>query len=223
MSRRENIKIGIDILLCLLFVFCMGIHLWSTLAHEIAGTAMLVLLLVHNILNRQWYSSLGSGRYNAMRFLLSSLVMLVLIFFAVMAYSSEVISRYIFAGLPDWGSPAQAHRLHLWGAYWGMVLLSLHIGVHWQKFIRWGDLSGVLRLGSWSGLAARLAGAVIAIYGGYVFVDRQCLDYLLLQSQFAMFSNAESAVRFYVDYIAMLGTGIFAAHYLAKLVRKIGR
>ena len=47
--HKENIKNLVDMALFLLFVFCMGMHLWSTLAHEIAGTAMLILLVVHNI------------------------------------------------------------------------------------------------------------------------------------------------------------------------------
>lgn len=94
--HKENIKNLVDMALFLLFVFCMGMHLWSTLAHEIAGTAMLILLVVHNILNRKWYSSLSKGRYNAMRILLSLLVVLVLAVFLLMTYSSEVISRYVF-------------------------------------------------------------------------------------------------------------------------------
>ncbi len=221
--HKENIKNLVDMALFLLFVFCMGMHLWSTLAHEIAGTAMLILLVVHNILNRKWYSSLSKGRYNAMRILLSVLVVLVLAVFLLMTYSSEVISHYVFVFLPNFGSPAQAHRLHLWGAYWGMVLISLHIGVHWQKFIRLGDLSSVLGVGRWMGIVAKLAGIGIAIYGVYTFVDSQCLDYLLLRNQFAMFNNNESALKFYLDYIAMLGTGIFIAHYCSKVLRKLGR
>ena len=221
--HKEHIKNLVDMALFLLFVFCMGIHLWSTLAHEIAGAAMLILLVVHNILNRKWYSSLGRGRYNAMRILLSLLVVLVLAVFLLMAYSSEVISRYVFVFLPDFGSPAQAHRLHLWGAYWGMMLISLHIGVHWQKFIRLGDLSSMLTAGSWMGVAAKLAGIGIAIYGCYIFMDRQCLDYLLIKNQFAMFKNNESALSFYTDYVAMMGAGIFVAHYLTKLLKMAGR
>lgn len=221
--HKENIKNLVDMALFLLFVFCMGMHLWSTLAHEIAGTAMLILLFVHNILNRKWYSSLSKGRYNAMRILLSLLVVLVLAVFLLMTYSSEVISRYVFVFLLDFGSPAQAHRLHLWGAYWGMVLISLHIGVHWQKFIRLGDLSSVLRLGSWAGIGAKVVGIAIAVYGGYVFMDRQCLDYLLLRNQFAMFSNNDGVVKFYLDYIAMMGTGIFITHYFLRFLKKSGR
>ena len=221
--HKEHIKNLVDMALFLLFVFCMGMHLWSTLAHEIAGTAMLILLVVHNVLNRKWYSSLSRGRYNAMRILLSLLVVLVLAVFLLMAYSSEVISRYVFVFLPDFGSPAQAHRLHLWGAYWGMMLISLHIGVHWQKFIRLGDLSSVLTVSRWLGVAAKLAGIGIAIYGCYIFIDRECLDYLLMRSQFAMFNNNESTLSFYTDYVAMMGAGIFVAHYLTKLLKKAGR
>lgn len=221
--HKENIKNLVDMALFLLFVFCMGIHLWSTLAHEIAGTAMLILLVAHNILNRKWYSSLSKGRYNAMRILLSVLVVLVLAVFLLMTYSSEVISRYVFTFLPDFGSPAQAHRLHLWGAYWGMVLISLHIGVHWQKFIRLGDVSNIVMGGRWLGILAKLIAILIAGYGAYIFMARDCLEYILFRTQFAVFYNNESTLSFYTDYMAMMSTGVFVAHYLSKLLKKAGR
>ena len=81
----------------------------------------------------------------------------------------------------------------------------------------------MLTAGRWLGVVAKLAGIGIAIYGVYIFIDRQCLDYLLMRNQFAMFNNNESAFEFYFDYIAMMGTGIFIAHYFSKLVKKNGR
>ena len=81
----------------------------------------------------------------------------------------------------------------------------------------------MLGVGRWLGFAGKLAGIGIAIYGAYIFVERQCLDYLLMMNQFAMFNNKESALGFYFDYIAMIGTGVFIAHYFSKLVRKLGR
>ena len=222
MSSRENLKIAVDIALFLLLVFCMGFHLWGMLAHEIAGTAMLALLIVHNLLNRHWYKSILRGRYSAVRLWLSVLVLMVLAAGLALAYSSEIISKYVFAFLPDWGSQAQAHRLHLWAAYWGMMLMSLHLGLHWSKFMRLGDFSGVVLHGKWLGIAAKIAAFGIAAYGAYAFVARSCLDYLLFRSVFFMFDRTETAGGFYVDYLCIMGAGIFVSHYLAKALRKIG-
>ena len=81
----------------------------------------------------------------------------------------------------------------------------------------------MLTAGRWMGVVAKLAGIGIAIYGCYIFMDRQCLDYLLMRNQFAMFNNNESALSFYTDYVAMMGAGIFVAHYLTKLLKMAGR
>lgn len=222
MSSREKLKISVDIALLLLLVFCMGFHLWGMLAHEIAGTAMLALLIVHNILNRQWYKAIFRGRYGAMRLWLSVLVLLLLAAGLALAYSSEIISKYVFAFLPDWGSQALAHRLHLWAAYWGMLLMSLHLGLHWGKFVHLGDFSGAVLHGKWLGIAAKIAALGIAVYGVYAFIARSCLDYLLFRSAFFMFDRTETAGGFYVDYLCMMGAGIFISHYLARALRKIG-
>lgn len=218
MNSREKTKIAVDIALFLLLVFCMGFHLWGLLAHEIAGAAMLVLLIVHNILNRRWYTTLFKGRYNAMRFCLSILVVMLLAAALVLAYSSEIISKYVFAFLPYLGNPAQAHRLHLWAAYWSLLLMSLHIGMHWSKFIRLGDFSGMVLHGKWLGILEKMAACGIAMYGAYAFMARSCLDYLLFRSVFFMFDRTDTALGFYVDYICIMGAGIFIAHYLAKVL-----
>lgn len=181
---------------------------------------MLVLLIVHNILNRRWYTTLFKGRYNAMRLFLSILVVMVLAAVLVLAYSSEIISQYVFTFLPYWGSPAQAHCLHLWAAYWGLLLMSLHIGLHWNKFIRLGDFSSMVLHGKWLGILAKIAGCGIAVYGAYAFMARSCLDYLLFRSAFFMFDRTDTALGFYVDYFCIVGAGIFISHYLAKALRR---
>lgn len=64
-------------------------------------------------------------------------------------------------------------------------------------------------------------GAGIAIYGLVVFIQRDLLTYMLLQTQFVFLDFGESIPLFYLDYLAMMGAFIFLAYYISKLLRKI--
>lgn len=64
-------------------------------------------------------------------------------------------------------------------------------------------------------------GTAISLYGIAVFIRRDFLTYLLLKSEFVFLDYGESIALFYIDYFALMGLCIFAAHYLSKLLRKV--
>ena len=66
------------------------------------------------------------------------------------------------------------------------------------------------------------AGAVIAVYGLFAFVSRDLLTYMFLRTQFVFMDFSEPAILFYLDYLAMMGFFIFAAHYLSKGLKRSG-
>ncbi len=61
----------------------------------------------------------------------------VLVFVSMLAlmYSGIVMSRYVFDVLPISGGMVLARRLHILGSYWGFLLMSVHLGLHWNMFI----------------------------------------------------------------------------------------
>lgn len=135
MKQAVIAKIIVDMLMTLLLLFLMGYQLWGEVAHEWAGAGMLVLFLVHHILNRGWYKSLFKGRYTSMRVFQVLVDMLLLAATAAQMYSGIVMSHYAFAFLPLDGKMALARRLHILGSYWGFILMSVHLGMHWNLFL----------------------------------------------------------------------------------------
>ncbi len=114
----------------------MGYHLWGDVLHEWwVGAGMLLLFLAHHILNGHWYKALGKGKYSAMRIVTLCVDTLVLVAMLAQMYSGIVMSRYVFDFLPSGGGMALARRLHILGAYWGYILLSLHLGLHWNMIL----------------------------------------------------------------------------------------
>ncbi len=135
MKKAAIAKIIVDVLMTLALLFSMGYQLWGKTAHEWSGAGMLVLFLAHHILNRSWYKNLFKGRFTPMRIFQICVVILLLIAMLAQMYSGMAMSRHVFAFLPIDGGMALARRLHILGAYWGFILMSIHLGLHWNLFL----------------------------------------------------------------------------------------
>lgn len=184
---------------------------------------MLVLFLAHHILNRGWYKSLFKGRYTPRRVVQICADTLLLITMLAQMYSGIVMSRHVFAFLPIDGGMALARRLHILGAYWGFILMSVHLGLHWNMFLGMArKRTGMTAPSKPRNLLLFLIGLLIAVYGAFVFIDRDFPTYLFLQSEFVFLDYGEPLWSFYLDYISLMGLWVFLAHYLSKRVRKLG-
>lgn len=223
MKPTAIIKIIVDVLMTLALLFLMGYQLWGEAAHEWAGAGMLVLFLAHHILNRGWYKSLFKGRYTPRRVVQICADTLLLITMLAQMYSGIVMSRHVFAFLPIDGGMALARRLHILGAYWGFILMSVHLGLHWNMFLGMArKRTGMTAPSKPRSLVLLLIGLLIAVYGAFVFIDRDFPTYLFLQSEFVFLDYGEPIWSFYLDYISLMGLWVFLAHYLSKGVRKLG-
>lgn len=222
MKPKATIKIIIDILMTAALLFLMGYQLWGDTAHEIVGAGLFLLFIVHHILNRNFYKNLFRGKYTPMRilqFVMDGLVLAVMIMLMV---SGITMSRHVFAFLPIHGGMAMARRLHILGSYWGFILMSMHLGLHWNQI--WGMLrkiAGVKKTSKIRTVFCFAVGLLISGYGGGVLVKRDFPTYLFLKTEFVFLDYSESPILFYLDYLAFMWLCIFVAHYFAKLCRKI--
>ena len=202
-----------------LLMLLMAFELIGREAHEWIGTGMFVLFVVHHVLNRKWTAHLLKGKYTPIRVLQTTLAVLVLLCILSSVVSGVVLSRYVFSFLPIEGGRSWARTLHMIGAYWGFVLMSLHLGIHWNMMLGMaGKASG--RPSAVRRRILRILGAVIAVYGLYAFVKRGIGSYMLLQNLFVFFDFEEPLILFYIDYIAVMGLFIWIGHYLAQLLRR---
>lgn len=221
MKPKAIIKLSVDALMTLALLFLMGYHLWGEELHEWVGAGMLLLFIAHHILNGYWYKTLFKGKYNALRILTLCTTSLVLVSMLAQMYSGIVISRYVFDFLPFGGGMSLARWLHILGAYWGFLLMSLHLGLHWNMIL--GMFRKATRIKSSSkvrSIIAFIVGLVIAGYGVWVFIGRAFPTYLFLKSEFVFLDYSEPKILFTIDYLALMGLCIFTAHYSTKLIRK---
>lgn len=104
--------------------------------HERTGTAMVLLILCHNLLNHRWFGAVRKGKYNSRRLLGLVLNFLTLAAVLGLFISGVVMSRYVFDFLPIHRGRALARRVHIFCAYWGFLLMAVHIGMHWNGIKR---------------------------------------------------------------------------------------
>ncbi len=221
MKAKTVCKLWVDVLMTLALLFLMGYQFFGETAHEWAGAGMFVLFLGHHFLNLHWHKNLAKGRYTPLRTVMLVVDLLVLLAMLALMYSGIVLSRHVFAFLSIQSGLALARRLHILGAYWGFVLMSAHLGLHW------GSILAMVKKRQGSGkpnraksAAAFLASALVAVYGAAAFFRRGIASYLLLQNEFVFLDYSEPKARFYLDYLAIMGLWVFLAHYGTKLLRR---
>ena len=222
MKPKAKVKIGIDTLMTLALLFLMGYQFWGDTAHEWVGAGMFVLFILHHALNRAWYKNLFRGKYTASRVFQLMIDVALFVAMVCLMISGVMLSRHVFAFLPISGGAAVARLMHMVATYWGFVLMALHLGLHWNMIL--GMTKKAMKLQKPSRLRAILLtviGASIAIYGLYVFISRNLITYMLLQTQFVFLDFEEPKILFYLDYLAKMGLFIFAAHYASRGLRAI--
>lgn len=212
----------------------MAYSLIGEMLHEIIGTAIFVLLIVHHILNRKWYGALFTskrtgemsgghfyrkGKYNARRIFQTALDTLLLVFMLLQPISGILMSRHLYTFLPTFPISVQARSIHMLLAYWGYVLICIHAGTHLaapmhKLFINSKKIFA----------AVCVVASCVSAYGCAAFIKRGFPGYMSGRTMFAFFDYSEPRVFFFLDYLAIMAlfmmTGCLAVYGLNKINTK---
>lgn len=185
----------------------MSYSLIGEAAHEWVGVGMALLFILHLALNRTWLQSLGRGRYTAYRVVQTVLAALCVLAMLGLTASGILLSRHAFSALRIRGWSAMARQAHMACSFWGFVLMSLHLGLHWKMVLNAARRFAVTRAKEF-----RALGGLIALYGAYAFWKRGFPGYLLLRTHFLFLDYEEPILFFFLDYLAIMGLFVFCAH-----------
>ena len=115
-----------------------------------------------------------------------------------------------------------ARNVHMLSAYWGFVLMGLHLGFHWNMLVKMVgkcfNKKSTVRT-----CILRGATVVIVLYGLYAFYLRGIGRYMLLIDHFVFFDFSEPLYRFVLDYVAIMGMLVVASYCLSKGLLALGR
>ena len=63
----KRIRLTADITMTVLLPMLMAYSLIGETFHEVVGTLMLVLFIIHHVMNRKWHSTIIKGKYTVRR------------------------------------------------------------------------------------------------------------------------------------------------------------
>ncbi|TGR18842.1 DUF4405 domain-containing protein [Mesorhizobium sp. M00.F.Ca.ET.149.01.1.1] len=166
-AHRLLIPVGMAALLLLSLAYW-----WlDNIPHEIFGTAVFVLIAWHIAMNRLWFRNVFRGRYDGRRVFTVLLHLFLIVNMAVLLTTSIVISRSVVAFLPL-PNITYLREIHWFSAYWVMIVVGIHLGIHWIRVLALlRSMLGLSRrslLRAWTLRAAALACAGFGMWSFWV-------------------------------------------------------
>lgn len=214
--QTKQLKMAVDFFMLLLLPILMAYSLIGEAAHEWLGMLMFLLFLLHHLLNWRWFKNLTKGKYSPYRIGVTIINLLLIVVMISLPVSGIVMAKYTFSFVQTGAGASKARLIHLLASYWGYLLMSVHLGFHWN-FVK-----GRIRIiCQWKGWRIRVVTATFAGYGIFAFFKRGFWDYLLLQSQFVFFDYNEPLILFFFDYFAIMWLFAFIGYCFAKLCQTI--
>ncbi len=213
---QKRIRLIIDIGMTLLLPLLMAYSLIGEMFHEIVGTLIFILFIIHHVMNRRWFGSLFKGKHGAGRIFRTVINILLFIFMVLQPVSGILMSKHLYTFLPALPISAQARGIHMLLAYWGYVLMSVHAGTHLSgSFIKlekqkrriWVPVYGLL--------------CAISAYGCIAFVKRGFPGYMAGATMFAFFDYSEPLVFFIMDYLAVMILFMAVGCLVIRILNKV--
>ncbi|MDF3001147.1 MAG: rane protein [Bacillota bacterium] len=223
MTPRKKIQIIIDFTMTAMLPVLMAYELVGEAAHEWVGLAMVLLFILHHILNHKWHQNLLKGHYSGARILGTVIDMLLCVVMVCLPVSGIMMSKHVFVFRPISSSGTSlARTMHLIASYWGFILMSVHLGLHWSMLI--GVARKIIRITEASRIRTiilRAVAVLITAYGIYAFRHREIGSYLLLKNQFVFFDFDEPLILFFADYLAIMGLFVCVGYYASKMFQRL--
>lgn len=223
MSRKMLIKLVIDLVMTILMLVEMAYYITGNRVHENIGVTLFVLFIVHIFLNRRWFSTLLQGKHNFRRILQIGLNFLFLAAMALMIISGILISSELFPFI-SLNNDMILRQIHVQTAYWGFIIMAVHIGFSWGMIIKSvRRMTGITDINRIRTTGLRILAVLIVFYGGYASFEREIGTKLTIFNPFGSWLNDDSALKFVMDYLSIMGIYIFGTHYALEFIQKKGK
>ncbi len=183
-------------------------------AHEVIGVAMFCLFISHHILNFGWIKTLFKGRYDLRRIINTAVNALMFLCMIGLAYSGIVISKHVFTFV-NVGGAMTTRTIHMLCAYWGLVLISVHLGMHISQIAARMRLKKKTLI--WT---IRIIFGMIGTVGIYEIISMKFADYLFDRAQFAFIDTSASAVLTTLQYLTVMVLFAYIGYFLQILLKQ---
>lgn len=218
MTRPLAWRLAMDLTAFVLLLVALAYYWLDNVAHEVIGTVMLAMVLVHGTLHRRWFRGVPQ-KHDTDRTIDKVLVLCLLAAMATLLATSVMISQTVFASVaaPD---AIAARRLHGLAAYWALLLVAVHVGIRWRLVYapvqtRLGLVHGRVRTALARGLAA-----VFAAAGVHGALQIGVADKLMAEVSLEWWDFSASTWGFFLHHLTFVGLAAYVSHHALRWIRK---
>lgn len=209
----KKIKMLVDTAMTVVFVMLMCNQITGIFAHEILGISVIVLFIIHQILNINYYKNILKGKYNKLRIAYSIIDVLLLLMMLVMILSATFISRYTLTFL-NLSNDLLGRELHILSAYSIYMLIGLHIGLHYNS---------IAKLKKENKIILNIFMCLFAIiFGIQGFIKKEFINKLTLKNLYPIYSE-QNFIIILIDYIGILIMFVMIGYGIYNLLKLKGK
>jgi hypothetical protein len=211
LNRRLLIRLLLDAAMTALILLEFAYQLVGNTVHELIGILTLVMFVVHAKWNWQWFLSLFRGRYTGFR-RASVTINVLLLVAAVMMMVSGLLHSNILHSFFGVEFELLSREFHTTAAYWFLVLLAVHLGMHWVMVMAEArNLAGSVP-SRFRTVVLQSIAAIIAAYGIHAIVERRILYKLAAYFSFDYWNFDDSILGFFAQYASVIGLFAYLTH-----------
>ncbi|WP_455153302.1 DUF4405 domain-containing protein [Bradyrhizobium cenepequi] len=205
-----------DLVAAGLLVFGLSYWWLGNTAHELAGTAMFLLLIAHNVLNRRFYGMIARTRREARGLFNVAVTLALIVAMAALLVTSVLISNTLSGFMSPFGG-FTARQIHTLAAYWVLVIVAVHLGLRWPVIMGVArNLFGIAKPNAVRAWALRLVAVAIAVHGVWSSFALAIGTKLTMQMTLDWWNFEESVAGFFVHCVAIAGLYICLTYYAMK-------
>ena len=221
--KTLRIRLILDFTSLALVILCLAYWWLGNLSHELFGTALFALVIVHNVFNRRWYPNVSRNLGDGPRLLNLVTIACLATAMTVMLVSSALISRDLFPFLSLNGASA-VREIHMFAAYWAVLFIAIHLGTRWAVVMNvCRVIFGITNRSLPRTIVVRCAAAIVAFWGVKSFSEMGFGSKLRLTYTLDMWDFSDSTMAFFVDYTSIIGLVAASTHYTLRLAQSARR
>jgi hypothetical protein len=212
-------RLVLDGVAVVLLLTALAYFWFDNATHEIIGTTMFALLIGHNIFNR-WYGTIARKRSEARGTITRAINLSLLAVMLGLLVTSVIISQTVFSALPL-TSTFTVRQLHTMAAYLALLVVAVHLGLHWKMFMAAArSVLGITTTSKARTLLLRMLALAGSTYGLISFWAADVSQKLLMQMSFDFGGLQTSPTIFLLQHTSIVCLGASLGHYGPRLIQK---
>lgn len=214
------LRLLLDCIAAGLLLFAFAYFWQGNAAHELAGISLFLLIVVHTIFQRRWFSGIAKGVRERRGTFNIVLTFVLLAGMLALLGTSLIISETLFAAL-RLDDDFTARQVHAGIAYWLLLVVAIHLGLRWPLLMGVArKLCGIKDTNPTRTAVLRLIAVGIAAQGACSVLALNLRSRLLFQLSLDWWNFEESTAGFFAHCMAIAGLCIFVTHYTMQWLRR---